>query len=121
MVFKDPRSQNSAKFCVFNRLPNHNTLTTLMNSEITDENQSNVEAGFEQRVTGAGAGSKQKSQYIIHSEVIQIGKEHLVMVCVERIQNDGFLVKLHDLKMITSDEFYLIRKSNGHLTRFNLS
>ena len=23
--------------------------------------------------------------------------------------------------MITSDEFYLIRKSNGHLTRFNLS
>ena len=43
------------------------------------------------------------------------------MVCVERIQNDGFLVKLHDLKMITSDEFYLVRKSNGHLTRLNLS
>ena len=42
-------------------------------------------------------------------------------VCVERIQNDGFLVKLHDLKMITSDEFYLIRKSNGNFTRCNIS
>ena len=28
---------------------------------------------------------------------------------------------MHDLKLITSDEFYLIRKSNGHFTRFNLS
>ena len=43
------------------------------------------------------------------------------MVCVERIQNDGFLVKIHDLKLITSDEFSLMRKPNGHLTRFNLS
>lgn len=30
-------------------------------------------------------------------------------------------MKLHDLKQITSDEFYLVRKPNGHLTRLNLS
>jgi len=87
----------------------------------TDDGQSNGVEQFESRVSVAGNGSQPKSQYIIHSEVIAVGKDHLVMVCVERIQNDGFLVKLHDLKMITSDEFYLVRKSNGHLTRLNLS
>lgn len=120
MIFKDSKSQNTAKFCVFNRLPAGNSCANMINSEHTEENQN--EAGFEQRVQATGNnGHRDKSQYIIHSEVISVGKEHLVMVCVERIQNDGFLVKLHDLKMITSDEFYLIRKSNGHLTRFNLS
>lgn len=43
------------------------------------------------------------------------------MVCVEKIQNDGLLVKLHDLKYLTSDEFYLVRKSNGHYARLNTS
>ena len=55
----------------------------------------------------------------MHSECIQIKQEHLVLVCVERIQNDGLLVKMHDLKLMTSDEFFLVRKSNGHLTRLN--
>lgn len=71
MVFREPKSANTAKFCVFNRLPIQNNLTTLMNSDNTgDENQSNVDAGFEQRVSATGSGSKHKSQYIIHSEVI---------------------------------------------------
>jgi len=44
----------------------------------------------------------------------------LILISVERIQNDGLLVKLHDTKYLASDQFYLIRKSNGHLTRLNL-
>ena len=88
-------------------------------TEDTDDTQSIGVEQFEQRMQGING--QPKSQYIIHSEVIIVGKDHLVMVCVERIQNDGFLVKLHDLKQITSDEFYLVRKPNGHLTRLNLS
>ena len=123
MIFKDSKSDNNAKFCVFNRSPNSN-MTSMANTENTEDGQANTDLSNTKDAftfNGQGAGNQLRSQYIIHSEVINVGKEHLVMVCVERIQNDGFMIKLHDLKMITSDEFYLVRKSNGHLTRFNLS
>ena len=122
MNFREARTGNVAKFCVFNRLPN--TFMSVANSvdfnQVDDSGSSPKHTDFEQRVTNGSQGQP-KSQYIIHSEVINAGKDHLIMVCVERIQNDGFLVKLHDLKLITSEEFYLVRKSNGHLMRFNLS
>jgi hypothetical protein len=52
--------------------------------------------------------------------VIYVEHEHIILVSVERIQNDGLLIKLHDTKFLASDQFYLIRKTNGHLTRVNL-
>ena len=40
MVFKEPKSQNTAKFCVFNRLPNQN-VASMANTENAEEYQGN--------------------------------------------------------------------------------
>ena len=93
LVFRDPRTHNSAKFCVFNRMPNHH-LTSFANTENSRDaadaasNADQVQSSkidFESRVSATSGGQQPNSQYIIHSEVIQVGKEHMVMVCVERI------------------------------------
>ena len=60
----------------------------MANTENTEElNQMNElaknKADFESRF--GTNGTQPRSQYIIHSEVICVGKEHLVMICVERI------------------------------------
>jgi hypothetical protein len=52
---------------------------------------------------------------------MEIGKEHFVLICVERTVNNGLLVKMNDLKYMNSDEFYLVRKTNGHFIRLNPS
>ena len=39
--------------------------------------------------------------------------QHVVLVSVERLQNQGLLVKLHDLKLQQSAEVGLYQKSNG--------
>lgn len=39
----------------------------------------------------------------MHSEALSVGKEHLVLVSIERVQNDGLFVKLQDLKLMTTD------------------
>lgn len=44
-----------------------------------------------------------------------------MLVCVEKIQSDGVLIKLHDLKLLLSEEFYLLRQENGQLARTNPS
>lgn len=86
MIFKDPKSQNSAKFCIFNCLPNDN-LISMANTENTEDqlNTMDSQMAFETRMQGAGNGQQNKSQYLIHSEVVQVGKDHHVLVCVERI------------------------------------
>ena len=72
MVFTEPKSHSTAKFCVFNRLPNNN-LTSMANTENTEDLQrqmQNSKEDFESRVSATGMASAPKSQYIIHSEVI---------------------------------------------------
>jgi len=121
MIFRDSRTGNTAKFCISNRTPARVFEPHVEDVSDMAEQLKKSQQDFDSRMSNGGNSGQPKSHYVIHSEVITVGRDHLVMVSVERIQNDGFLVKLHDLKMITSDEFYLVRKSNGQLTRFNLS
>ena len=53
----------------------------------------------------------------MHAECLKIENEHVVLVCVERILSDGFAVKINDLRLILSEELYLVKKANGKLTR----
>lgn len=43
------------------------------------------------------------------------------MISAEKLKSDGFLIKMHDLKDLASEEFFLIRKTNGNFTRLNRS
>jgi hypothetical protein len=38
---------------------------------------------------------------------------HIVLVSAEKIKNDGYFIKLNDLKEMSSEEFFLVKKSNG--------
>jgi len=62
-----------------------------------------------------------QSQYLLHTECLQLSPGHLLIICVEKIQNDGLFIKMHDLKNLAGEEFYLVRKTNGTFVRLNLS
>lgn len=58
-----------------------------------------------------------REHYIIHSECVKIiineEESHLMLVTFERIHNAGLLIKLHNLKAGASEEFFIMKKSNG--------
>lgn len=56
-------------------------------------------------------------QYTLHSECLKVHHDHVVLICVEKLQTDGFVVKMHDLKLIQSEEIFLVRKSSGVLAK----
>ena len=39
-------------------------------------------------------------QYMNHTECLKVHHDHVVLICVEKLQTDGFVVKMHDLKLI---------------------
>ena len=41
----------------------------------------------------------------------------MILVTCEKLQRDGLLVKVHDLKELASEEFFLVRKSNGQYSK----
>lgn len=57
----------------------------------------------------------------MHAECLKIENEHVVLVCVERILSDGFVIKINDLQLVISEELYLVKKANGKLTRITPS
>jgi hypothetical protein len=48
---------------------------------------------------------------------MMIEEDHMILISVERQLNQGLLIKLHDLKHMTSSQISLVRKSNGQMTR----
>lgn len=36
-----------------------------------------------------------------------------MLLTFERFQEDGFLIKMHDMKYAASEEFFIVKKSNG--------
>jgi hypothetical protein len=48
--------------------------------------------------------------YVIHSECMKMSPGHHVLITVEQIQEEGLLVRMYDLMLGCSAEFYLIRK-----------
>lgn len=63
----------------------------------------------------------QADQYMIFSECMKISDETLVVVSIEKLKQDGFLIKMHDLNELASDEFYLVKKTNNTYIRLNRS
>lgn len=58
-----------------------------------------------------------RDRYIIHSECVKFtigeNEDHLMLLTFERFQEDGFLIKMHDMKYAASEEFFIVKKSNG--------
>jgi hypothetical protein len=47
---------------------------------------------------------------------------HMLIVTFEKFQEDnGYLIKLHDMKAPASEEFVIVRKSNGHFSQLKRS
>ena len=68
-------------------------------------------------------GNRENSRYVIHSECLKFidsdEEPHMMLITFEKFQEDGFLIKLHDLKAPASEEFFIIRKSKGQYSRIN--
>lgn len=76
-----------------------------------------------------------RDRYVIHSECVKFHiqdpqapvdpytqqppppEAHLVLLTFERFQEDGYLIKLHDMKQGASEEFFIVKKSNGQYAR----
>ena len=52
---------------------------------------------------------------------MRISEHQLILLSAEKINKDGFLIKMHDLRELASEEFFLVRKSNTQYTRLNRS
>ena len=48
-----------------------------------------------------------------------LDESHVLLCCVERLQNKGLTVKLHDLKLQQSSEVSLTMKTNGQMVRLS--
>ena len=67
---------------------------------------------------------KPSNRYVLHSEVLKFKDAHqvphMLIVTFERFPEDsGFLIKLHDLKVPSSEEFFIIRKSNNQFSKLS--
>ena len=54
-----------------------------------------------------------EDQYVVHSECMKITDGHHVLVTVEQIQQQGLLIRMHDMLECKSVYFSLMRKQNG--------
>lgn len=65
--------------------------------------------------------SSLRERYVLHTECVKFSisetEEHLMLLTFERFQEDGFLVKMHDMKFAASEELFLVKKSNGQYAR----
>ncbi len=64
------------------------------------------------------------NRYVLHSEVLKFidahQVPHMIIATFERFPDDsGFLIKMHDLKIPSSEEFFIIRKSNNQLCKLS--
>ena len=60
-----------------------------------------------------------QDNYFVYSQCLVIDESHVVLCCVERLQNRGLTVKLHDLKLQQSSEVSLTTKTNGQMVRLS--
>jgi hypothetical protein len=51
--------------------------------------------------------------YFTHTHCLIVDDAQVVLCSVERLHNQGYLLKMHDLKLQQSSELALITKSNG--------
>jgi hypothetical protein len=58
-------------------------------------------------------------QYVVHSECMRITDGHHVLVSVEQIQQQGLLIKMHDLLECKAVGFSLLRKQNGQFSKLS--
>lgn len=69
--------------------------------------------------------SSLRERYVLHTECVKFSisetEEHLMLLTFERFQEDGFLVKMHDMKFAASEELFLVKKSNGQYARLTRS
>ena len=106
--FEDTNSGKTVKFCLFTQdEPSINA--TLSRDQSSSESKEKLEA----------PDNMPKDHYLVHTECLFLQKDHMILISVEKVQDEGLLVKMHDLLYLTSEEFYLVRKSNGHFTRLN--
>lgn len=56
-------------------------------------------------------------QYVIHTECMKIAPEHHLLVSVEQIQQQGLLIRMHDILECKSESFCLLKKQNGQFSR----
>ena len=54
--------------------------------------------------------------YVIHSECMKIQDNHSILITIEYIQQQGLLIRMHDILECVTADFSLFRKQNGHFT-----
>ena len=64
------------------------------------------------------------NRYVLHTECMKFldthHVPHLLIVTFERFPDDsGFLIKIHDLKVPFSEEFFILRKSNNQFSKLS--
>jgi hypothetical protein len=67
---------------------------------------------------------KPSNRYVLHTECLKFFDTHqvphMLIVTFERFPDDsGFLFKIHDLKVPSSEEFFILRKSNNQFSKLS--
>lgn len=66
-----------------------------------------------------------RDRYVIHSECVKFKiseeEEHMLILTFEKFQQDGLLIKMHDMKSAVSEEIFIVKKSNGQYAKLTRS
>jgi hypothetical protein len=56
---------------------------------------------------------------MLYCECLRLDGDKCVLICVERLHSEGFLIKCHDLQLMQSEELVLVRGPAGRLTNIS--